>query len=185
MIIGSHTIIQSTDADADRAFLRDVLGLTGIDSGGGWLIFALPASELAIHPSSSNDVHEQYLICADVEAFVAQMQRHGASCSPISEQRWGRLTQVTLPGGGKLGVYEASHARPEAAATKSGAAKSGASRNGAKNTGARKSVKASKNTPRERGASKKPQRSAKKRSAKRGTKPAKAGQRRKNSRSRP
>ena len=70
MIIGSHTIIQSTDADADRALVRDVLGLTGVDSGGGWLIFALPPSELAIHPSSKNDVHEHYLICADVEAFV-------------------------------------------------------------------------------------------------------------------
>ena len=174
MIIGSHTIIQSTDADADRAFLRDVLGLTGIDSGGGWLIFALPASELAIHPSSNNDVHEQYLICADVEAFVTHMQQHGASCSQISDQRWGRLTQVTLPCGGKLGVYEASHARPEAVATKSGAKKR-----------AKKSAKASKSTPKKKGTAKKPQRVAKKPSAKRGAKSAKAGQRRKNSRSRP
>ena len=181
MIIGSHTIIQSTDADADRAFLRDVLGLTGIDSGGGWLIFALPASELAIHPSSNNDVHEYYLICSDVVAFVAQMQQYGASCSPILDQRWGRLTQVTLPGGGKLGVYEASHPRPEAAATKS-AKKSGAKKSGAKKTDAKKSVKASKRTPKKKGVSKKPQRIAKKPS---GAKAAKVGQRRKNSRSRP
>ena len=116
MIIGSHTIIQSKDADADRVFLRDVLGLSGIDSGGGWLIFALPPSELAVHPSSKNDVHEHYLICDDVAAFVAKLAAQGVACSPIQEQNWGRLTQVTLPGGGKLGVYQALHARPEAPA---------------------------------------------------------------------
>jgi hypothetical protein len=118
MIIGSHTIIQSKDADADRVFIRDVLGLNGVDSGGGWLIFALPPSELAVHPSSKNDVHEHYLICSDITAFVAEMEKLGVVCSPIQDQNWGRLTQVTLPGGGKLGVYEALHARPETAATK-------------------------------------------------------------------
>jgi hypothetical protein len=115
MLIGSHTIIQSTNADADRLFLRDVLGLSGVDSGGGWLIFGLPPSEVAVHPSSKNDVHDLYLICDDVVAFMAQMTERGAACSPIHDQDWGRLTQVTLPGGGKLGVYEARHARPEAA----------------------------------------------------------------------
>jgi hypothetical protein len=113
MIIGSHTIIQSTNAEADRVFLRDVLGLNGIDSGGGWLIFALPPSELAVHPSSKNDVHEHYLICDDVTAFVAKLAKQGVGCSAIQDQDWGRLTQVTLPGGGKLGVYQAMHARPE------------------------------------------------------------------------
>jgi hypothetical protein len=115
MLIGSHTIIQSTNADADRAFLRDVLGLSGVDSGGGWIIFGLPPSELAVHPSSTNNVHEHYLICDDVDAFVAKVTATGGACSPISEQNWGRLTQVSLPGGGALGVYEARHARPEAA----------------------------------------------------------------------
>jgi len=163
MIIGSHTIIQSTDADADRVFVRDVLGLTGIDSGGGWLIFALPPSELAIHPSLKNDVHEHYLICADVDAFVAKVAQHGASCSPISEQNWGRLTQVTLPSGGKLGVYEASHARPEAAVAK---------------RAAKKSAKPGKTAPKKQGAPKKQRRVAKKQSAKRAAKPAKAKKRR-------
>ena len=115
MLIGSHIIIQSTNADADKAFLRDVLGLPNIDSGGGWLIFGLPPSEVAIHPSSNNDEHNFYLICADVEAFMAKMGQHGVSCSPIHEERWGRLTQLQLPGGGKLGVYQALHARPQAA----------------------------------------------------------------------
>jgi hypothetical protein len=116
MIIGSHTIIQSKDAAADRAFLRDVLGLKGVDSGGGWLIFALPPSELAVHPSSKNSVHEHYLICRDVEALVSKLKKRGVACSAIQDQNWGRLTQVTLPGGGKLGVYEAHHARPKPAA---------------------------------------------------------------------
>jgi hypothetical protein len=118
MLIGSHIIIQSKDADADKAFLRDVLALSNIDSGGGWLIFGLPPSEVAVHPSSQNDVHEFYLICDDVEAFVAQMKQQGVECSPIQEQRWGHLVQITLPGGGKLGVYQALHARPDAAPAK-------------------------------------------------------------------
>lgn len=118
MIIGSHTIIQSTDAEADKAFFRDVLKLSNVDSGGGWLIFGLPPSEVGVHPSSNNDVHEFYLICEDVEAFVTQMKKQGVACSPIQEQRWGHLVQVTLPGGGKLGVYQALHARPDAAPTR-------------------------------------------------------------------
>jgi hypothetical protein len=118
MIVGSHTIIQSKDAEADKAFFRDVLKLSNVDSGGGWLIFGLPPSEVGVHPSSKNDVHEFYLICDDVEAFVTQMKKLGVDCSPIQEQRWGHLVQVTLPGGGKLGVYQALHARPDAGSAK-------------------------------------------------------------------
>lgn len=112
MLVGAHAIIYSQDADADRAFLRDVLGLSGIDSGGGWLIFALPPSEVAVHPAEKNGVHELYFMCRDVEAFVAEMNRRSVSCSPIQDQGWGRLTQLRLPGGGQLGVYEPRHARP-------------------------------------------------------------------------
>jgi hypothetical protein len=118
MLIGSHTIIQSKNAEADKAFFRDVLKLSHVDSGGGWLIFGLPPSEVAVHPSSKNDVHEFYLICDDVEVFVAQMKKLRVTCSPIQEQHWGHLVQITLPGGGKLGVYQALHARPEAAKAK-------------------------------------------------------------------
>jgi catechol 2,3-dioxygenase-like lactoylglutathione lyase family enzyme len=115
MITGAHAIIYSTDADADRAFLRDVLGLKGVDVGGGWLIFGLPPSEVAVHPADSNDSHELYLLCDDVAAFVAAMQAKGVTCGAVSDQRWGLLTEITLPGGGKLGVYEPRHARPEPA----------------------------------------------------------------------
>ena len=112
MIIGAHTILYSTNADADRAFLRDVLGLTYVDAGHGWLIFGLPPAEVAVHPGEKNDVQELYLMCDDVEAFVAEMAAKSVACTPPQDQRWGVLTHLTLPGGGKLGVYEPRHARP-------------------------------------------------------------------------
>ena len=112
MIIGAHSIIYSMNPDADRAFLRDVLKLNHVDAGGGWLIFGLPPAEVAIHPSDANDVHEFYLMCDDVQALMAEMQKHNITCSPVHNQAWGLLTQVTLPGGGKLGIYQPRHARP-------------------------------------------------------------------------
>lgn len=113
MIIGAHSVIYSRNPDADRAFLRDVLELTNVDVGGGWLIFGLPPAELAVHPSDKSDLHELYLMCADVEAFIAEMDRHGIASSPVQDEAWGRITKLTLPGGGKLGVYQPRHARPE------------------------------------------------------------------------
>jgi len=113
MLIGAHSVIYSTNAEADRAFLRDVLKLSSVDVGGGWLIFGLPPAELAVHPSGKNDVHEFYLMCDDVAALTAEMLKRGAACSPVEEQPWGLLTHVSLPGGGKLGIYEPRHARPQ------------------------------------------------------------------------
>jgi len=113
MIIGAHSIIYSTNPDADRGFLRDVLKLTNVDVGGGWLIFGLPPAEVAVHPADENDVHEFYLMCDDVQAFVAAMKKRNISCGPVQNQGWGLLTQVTLPGGGRLGVYQPQHASPE------------------------------------------------------------------------
>ena len=114
MIIGAHSIISSTRPEADRAFLRGVLGLPHVDVGGGWLIFGLPPSEVAVHPSDKNDVHEFYLMCDDVKAFIAEVGQRGISCGPVRDLGWGLLTQVALPGGGKLGVYQPRHARPKA-----------------------------------------------------------------------
>jgi hypothetical protein len=125
MIIGAHSIIYSTAPDADRAFLRDVLALGSVDVGGGWLIFGLPPAELAVHPSDTNDKHELYLMCDDVEAFMLSMGESNIACGPVQDLGWGRLTEVILPGGGKLGVYQPRHARPEPAkkAAKPGAKK--------------------------------------------------------------
>lgn len=114
MINGAHAIIYSKDADADRAFFRDVLKFPNVDVGHGWLIFGLPPAEVAVHPGESNDEHEFYLMCDDVDGFIADMKKRRVKCGPIHDQRWGRLTEVTLPGGGKLGVYEPKHARPKA-----------------------------------------------------------------------
>ncbi|MDQ4081171.1 MAG: extradiol dioxygenase [Gemmatimonadota bacterium] len=113
MINGAHSIIYSMDPDADRAFLRDVLHLPSVDAGDGWLIFGLPPAEVAVHPSDENDVHEFYLMCDDVNAFVAELRRRGGECGPIRDEGWGILTHVVLPGGGRLGVYQPRHARPK------------------------------------------------------------------------
>jgi hypothetical protein len=115
MIVGAHAIIYTKDAGADRAFLRDVIGLSSVDVGGGWLIFALPPSEVAVHPSERNDVHELYLMCDDVDVFIDGMSAKKVRCSKIQEEQWGRLTEVALPGGGKVGVYQPLHARPRSA----------------------------------------------------------------------
>jgi len=112
MITGAHSIIYSTNAEADRAFFRDVLGFPYVDVHDGWLIFGLPPAEVAVHPSEENDLHELYLMCDDANAFIADMEKRGIPSTPIHNAGWGLLTQVTLPGGGKLGVYEPRHARP-------------------------------------------------------------------------
>jgi len=113
MITGAHSIIYSKNPETDRAFLRDVLGLPNVDVGGGWLIFGLPPAEVAVHPSDENGVHELFLICDDVQAFIAEMKDRGIACGPVQNPGWGMLTEVKLPGGGKLGVYQPRHARPK------------------------------------------------------------------------
>jgi hypothetical protein len=112
MIRGAHVIIYSKNAEADRAFFRDVLKYESVDAGHGWLIFALPPAEVAVHPSEENDVHELFLMCDDIQAFVAEMKNRKVECSALDEQRWGSITRLTLPGGGKLGIYQPKHASP-------------------------------------------------------------------------
>src|SRR5438093_1322622 len=112
MIIGAHSIIYSTNPDADRAFLRDVLKLTNVDVGGGWLIFGLPPAEVAVHPSDKNGGYDFYLMFDDIQAFVSEMGKRGIPCAPVQDEGWGLLSHVQLPSGGKLGVYQPRHARP-------------------------------------------------------------------------
>lgn len=114
-LIGAHAIVYSKDAEADRAFLRDVLALPSVDAGGGWLIFGLPPAEVALHPSEQNDVHELYLMVDDVRALERALGEKGVAVAPIHEERWGSVLEVTLPGGGRLGIYEPKHPRPRAA----------------------------------------------------------------------
>jgi catechol 2,3-dioxygenase-like lactoylglutathione lyase family enzyme len=110
VIRGAHAILYSSDAAADRAFFRDVLGLPDVDAGGGWLIFTLPPAEVAVHPAETSGAVELYLVCDDVETTVAELTGRGVVFdSPVTDERWGRLTTLRLPGGGRLGLYEARH----------------------------------------------------------------------------
>jgi hypothetical protein len=109
MISGAHMIIYSTDADADRAFFRNVLKFPAIDAGQGWLIFALPPAEIAVHPAAESDTHEIYLMCDDVEATIQELKSRNVDCTPIADEGWGLLTHISLPGGGRLGLYQPRH----------------------------------------------------------------------------
>ena len=110
MILGAHVILHSTDAEADRAFLRDLLDLPAVDAGGGWLITQLPPAEVAVHPAGSSGAVELHLVCDDVERTVAELTARGVPAEGgISEQSWGRITTIPLPGGGRVGLYEARH----------------------------------------------------------------------------
>jgi catechol 2,3-dioxygenase-like lactoylglutathione lyase family enzyme len=109
MILGAHVIVYSKNADADRAFFRDVLGFKSVDAGHGWLIFALPPSEVALHPSDEENVHELYLMCDDLKAEIASLIKKNVECSEIQEARWGSITKIRLPGGGEIGLYQPKH----------------------------------------------------------------------------
>jgi catechol 2,3-dioxygenase-like lactoylglutathione lyase family enzyme len=109
---GAHTIIGSENPDADRAFFREVLGLESVDAGGGWLIFGLPPSEVALHPGKDGR-HELYLMCDDLDATLDQLKAKGATVKPEShDEPWGRLATIVLPGGSDLSIYEPRHPRP-------------------------------------------------------------------------
>ena len=99
MIHGAHVILYSKDAEADRAFFRDVLRYPYADAGHGWLIFALPPAEVAVHPSDTGGKHELYLMCHDVQALIRELTAKNVACSEVHEERWGSITKVTLPGG--------------------------------------------------------------------------------------
>jgi catechol 2,3-dioxygenase-like lactoylglutathione lyase family enzyme len=109
MVSGAHVIIYSTRAEEDRAFLRDVLGFKSVDAGHGWLIFALPAAEVAFHPSDENGAHELYFMCDDLNAEMASLAKKSVGCSEVQEARWGSITKIRLPGGGEVGLYQPKH----------------------------------------------------------------------------
>jgi catechol 2,3-dioxygenase-like lactoylglutathione lyase family enzyme len=110
MISGAHVVVYSRNAEADRAFFSDVLGFKSVDAGHGWMIFALPPSETAFHPSDKNSVHELYFTCDDLKAEMAALATKGVKCSEVHEERWGSITKMQLPGGGTVGLYQPKHA---------------------------------------------------------------------------
>jgi len=108
-IIGLHALIYSKKDEATRAFFRDVLGFPSVDAGRGWLIFAAPPAELAIHPAEDREYQELYLMCDDIDATIAELKRKGVTTRDIQEEAWGRVTQIRLPSGDELGLYEPKH----------------------------------------------------------------------------
>ena len=111
MISGAHVVIYSKDAEADRAFFREVLAFPCVDAGHGWLIFGLPAAEAAFHPAQT-DRHELYLMCDDLKSEMASLQAKGVECTEVNETRWGSLTRIRLPGGSEIILYQPKHVRP-------------------------------------------------------------------------
>jgi catechol 2,3-dioxygenase-like lactoylglutathione lyase family enzyme len=113
VIIGAHAILYTEDAERTRAFLRDTLGFDSVDAGGGWLIFALPPAEVAAHPADGPPRHELYLMSDDIHATVDELKAKGVTFTAgITEERWGSITTLELPGGGQLGLYEPKHPSP-------------------------------------------------------------------------
>ena len=112
MINGAHVVIYSKDPEADRAFFREVLQFSCVDAGHGWLIFAMPPLEVAFHDSEKNDRHELFLTCDDLAVTLKDLKSKRVNVSDMSEQRWGKLATLALPGGGKIGIYEPKHPSP-------------------------------------------------------------------------
>ncbi len=110
MTFAAHVIIYSKDAAADRAFLRDALGLASVNAGHGWLIFALPPAEIAVHPAEEQHPgHDLYFMCEELTAEIAALAKKGVRCSDVQEARWGSVVKIRLPGGGEVGLYQPKH----------------------------------------------------------------------------
>lgn len=119
MITGAHILLYSKDPVADRVFLRDVLGFRAVDAGGGWLIFALPPAEAALHPSEENNLQPHsgqhllgavlYLMCDDLRREIQSLEAKNVQCTPITEERWGKKTTIRMPSGGEIGLYQPTH----------------------------------------------------------------------------
>jgi catechol 2,3-dioxygenase-like lactoylglutathione lyase family enzyme len=113
MLTGAHAIFFAHDAEAARAFFSGALNLRSVDAGGGWPIFALPPAELAVHPTDGAPRHELYLMCDDIEATLAELEDKGVRVTqPVSDEGWGLLARIAVPGLGELGIYEPRHPSP-------------------------------------------------------------------------
>jgi catechol 2,3-dioxygenase-like lactoylglutathione lyase family enzyme len=109
MICGAHVVLYSKDAAADRAFWRDVLGFASVDAGRGWLIFAMPPAEMAVHPAEESERHELFFMCDDLKAEIVALGEKGVRVTEVQEARWGSIARIRLPGGGEVGLYQPKH----------------------------------------------------------------------------
>jgi len=109
MIFGAHVVVYSKDATADRAFFRDVLGFASVDAGHGWLIFALPPAEMAVHPAEEIERDELFFMCQDLKAEMVALGEKGVQFTDVQDARWGSIVKIRLPGGGEVGLYQSNH----------------------------------------------------------------------------
>ena len=109
MTFGAHVVVYSKDATADRAFFKDVLGFASVDAGHGWLIFALPPAEMAVHPAEEIERHELFFMCDDLKAKIAALGKKGVRFTEVQEARWGSIAKFRLPSGGEVGLYQPKH----------------------------------------------------------------------------
>jgi catechol 2,3-dioxygenase-like lactoylglutathione lyase family enzyme len=109
MIFGAHVVLYSKDAAADRAFFRDALGFPSVDAGHGWLIFALPPAEMAVHPVEELERHELFFMCDDLKAEIVALGQMGVRVTDVQEARWGSIAKLRMPGGGEVGLYQPKH----------------------------------------------------------------------------
>jgi catechol 2,3-dioxygenase-like lactoylglutathione lyase family enzyme len=109
MVFGAHVVLYSKDAAADRAFCRDALGFASVDAGHGWLIFALPPAEMAVHPAEEVERHELFFMCDDLKAEIVALGEKGVRVTDVQEARWGSIAKIRLPGGGEVGLYQPKH----------------------------------------------------------------------------
>jgi catechol 2,3-dioxygenase-like lactoylglutathione lyase family enzyme len=113
VINGLHAIVFSPEADKVRSFFADVLGLPAVDAGQGWLIFAAPPAELAVHPAEGGGHHELYLMCDDIHATLAELAGKGVEVArEVSDQGWGLLAAIRLPDGSEFPIYQPRHPSP-------------------------------------------------------------------------
>ena len=108
-IIGMHALVYSKKDEETRKFFSDILGFKSVDAGRGWLIFKAPPAELAVHPVEDEEFHELYLMCDDIDATVAELNGKGVETGEIMDRGWGRVSQITMPSGGELGLYQPQH----------------------------------------------------------------------------
>jgi catechol 2,3-dioxygenase-like lactoylglutathione lyase family enzyme len=119
MIMGLHVLLYSKNAEADRAFFRDILGFRAIDVGGGWLIFRTPPAEMAVHPidgdfTQSHAGHPMsraslYFMCDDLQATIKSLAAKDVKCTEVETEDWGIRTTIPLPSGGEIGLYQPTH----------------------------------------------------------------------------
>lgn len=138
MLIGAHVMIQSSNDAADQKFFTQVLKLSSVDAGGGFLLYGVPPTEVAVH-GGTNGHHELLFMCKNVNAFVADMKKHGVAATEPQNRGWGIVTQITLPSGSSLGVYQPLHPRPKAVGAKASARKAAKAKKPVKKAAKKKS----------------------------------------------